>query len=584
MDGDESLNAVAYPQFKVSAEWSLSMQATNGDGGDTGSLSKSTKYQYNVSFVLGSNYRDGETAGALPATDKGVVDDNRVKDTLSGYASTTTTTANKMIRASSLEYAATLNGFDITQIKLFRRSADTSWVLIDSAYITKDSTLATYSMGEAAIGVLTYITGTYNSIDDSATVYLNFLDDGTKDYDAGYQPMPDAYLTIPQAKHMARVNNRIFLGNIVGSDARDKKTVRFTYTGYLDPQGTLEEIPNFHYQFPMLVFGPYSWFYCDQEDTDDEITGMYGYRNSLLIFTGKCTFMWQEGMKDPVKISNDVGCIAPQTIREFEGRLIWLSKNGIVMYDGSKLQNLSAAKANSYILGLSKDYAWKACAAIFNRRYYIAAPFGGTVNNDTVLVYDFDLDEWTTRSYKILNATTHFYIDCFYKYSDGAKETLYVGGHSDAATPLCYIVKLDEGYDDFGSPEICSLKTKYFDFGAPDIIKDIRTFNLDITNRNAGTLTIDLYLDNLNEAAYTFTYAGATEGFLLNDATRGRLNVDSIVNITDEMFSFSLPIGKHASRIQVGLTFSPGTNQTSIHAMGFDWRVVRKLQRKYGGA
>jgi hypothetical protein len=333
----------------------------------------------------------------------------------------------------------------------------------------------------------------------------------------------------------------------------------------------------------MLAFGPYSWFYCDHEDTDDEITGMYGYRNSLMIFTGKCTFMWQEGMADPVKISNDVGCIAPQTIREFEGRLIWLSTNGVVMYDGSKLTNLSAAKVNSYILNLSKDYAYKACAAIFARRYYIAAPFGGTANNDTVLVYDFDLGEWTTRTYKILNALTNFYIDCFYKYSDGSKETLYTAGHSNAATPLCYIVKLDEGYDDGGAAIGCSLKTKYYDFGAPDITKDIRAFNIDISNRNAETLTINMYLDNLNESAYALTYTGADTGFLLNSTTQGRLNVDSIVNITDEMFAFSLPIGKHASRVQFGLGFSTGTNQVSIHAISFDWRAVRKLQRKYGG-
>ena len=604
MDSAESLNPVSYPQFKVMDNWATVMSIDTG-----GSLSASSRYQYTVSFVLGDNYRDGETSGALPSNDTKwpwpTPPPYGWKPKPGDYASISTTTTSKKVVGTALNYSGKLNGFDITAIKLFRRTAiyagdpldidpgwsawaaDTPWVLMDTVYIEKKSDPDLgyiYALTGGTNNVLTAVNGIYNETDDTASVNIYFTDDGSVDYDAGQQPMPDGYLNNPKSKFMTRLNNRIFLGNIVGNDARDKKTVRFTYTGYLDPAATLEEIPNFHYQFPMLIFGPYSWFYCDQEDTDDEITGMYGYRNSLIIFTGKCTFMWQEGMKDPVKISNDVGCIAPDTIREFEGRLIWLSTNGIIMYDGSKLKNLSAAKANSYMLSLSKSYAYKACAAIFARRYYIAGPFGGTIHNDTVLVYDFDLNEWITRTYKILDATTNFYIDCFYKYSNGAKETLYTGGHSDAATPLCYIVKLDEGYDDGGVTISCSLKTKYFDFGAPDIIKNIRAFNIDMSNRNASTLTMDLYLDNLNEAGYTFSYAGAIDGFLLNDTARGRLNVDSIANISDEMFAFSLPIGKHSSRYQFGVEFTAASCQVSIHAMSIDWRVVRKLQRKYGGS
>jgi len=594
IDRNESLKPVAYPQFQFVSAGS---SATTG-----GSLKDSTGYQYNISIVLGDNYRDGETAGALPiaAWENPAYDP---KNPPPGprwlpemYLQDTTTGSDKTIVFSSATYTGQLNGYDIGYIKLFRREcrviggatpaqdtyiADLDWVQIDTAFVKKVNNTYSLEANKSSEGLVHSLTGTYNATNDSATLIIGITDAGESQYVA-VTPLNSIYYTIPQAKYMARVNNRIFLGNLVGSDTRDKKTVRFSYTGYLDTNGTVEEIPNFHYGYPMLLFGTFSWFYCDSEDTDDAITGMYGYKNSLIIFTGKCTFMWQEGMKDPIKISNDVGCIANETIREFEGRLIWLSTNGVVMYDGSKLKNLTQDKANSYITGLSRDYSWKATATIFNRKYYIAAPFYGGTDNACILVYDFDLDEWFERRYKITNETIYFFVDCFYKYNDGAKEVLYAGGHTGSYTTSCYIVKLDEGYNDGGALIECSIRTKYYDFGAPDIIKDIRAFNIDMTNYS-GSLAIRMYLDNLNDSSYRYTHTGITGGFIVNDDTNGRVNADCIVNLSDEMFAFSLPMAQRASRVQYGLSFNAGPVQTSIRAISFDWRTVRKLQRKYGG-
>jgi hypothetical protein len=593
MGSSETISPVSFQQIQLST-----YTASTSAGG---SLEDTIGYQYNISIIFGSNYRDGEIS-ALPVPGW-TIPPYDPKNPPPGpkwlpeyYAQGTTTSANRTISIASATYAGNINGVDISMIKLHRRKCrviaggtpaqdtyigDTNWVQIDAAYIKKENDAYILETEESTNHVITSISGTYDSVNDTATLIIGLTDNGSVDYEAGSIPIDRLSFSIPSAKFMARVNNRLFLGNIVGDDPKDKKTVRYSYIGKLQtPAGLVDEIPNFHYSFPMLIFGAYSWFYCDHEDTDDEITGMYNYRNSLIIFTGKCTFMWQEGMNDPVKISNDVGCIAQQTIREFEGRLIWLSANGIVIYDGNKLKNLTAEKANSYISEMSKDYAWNACSAVFNRRYYITAPFTNTTNNEGVLVYDFDLDEWTHRTYKITDSDTDFYIDCFYKYSNGAKEVLYAGGRDSAEKN--FIVKLDDGYADGGAYIDCSIKTKYYDLGAPDIIKCLRAFNIDVTGY-AGSITIDLYLDNMNTPAYTKTYTGVSSGFLLNSLTDGRLNVDSIVNISDEMFAFSLPIGKHSSRFQWGVNFTTGASITSIHAIGFDWRAVRKLQRKYGG-
>ena len=339
----------------------------------------------------------------------------------------------------------------------------------------------------------------------------------------------------------------------------------FTYTGYLDTSKTILEIPDFYYAYPMLAFGPNSWFYCEYEDIEDEITAIKGFKNDLIIFTGKCMYLWQEGMKDPVKISADVGCLSQMSIREYEGMLVWLGPNGIMSWDGKKITNMSVNKMNDYILTLNRTYAWRSVAAVMNHRYYISGPFNGNAENDIVLVYDFFLNTWHVRRYAVGDISVPFYIDYLYKYNDGSKETLYGAGHdnSGSETPS-YIVKLDTGYDDGGAVIPCQLKLKYFDFGAPDIIKGIRALNIDLSNY-AGFMFVSLYLDDLVSPSYSHFID-----------TRG----DPLV---DGTFTFSLPSGLYGSRFQFNLLFFAGTAPTYVRNIDIDWRTVRRVPRRYGG-
>ena len=122
---------------------------------------------------------------------------------------------------------------------------------------------------------------------------------------------------------------------------------------------------DFLYEEPMLIFPTYNYFYCDMEDPEDEISGITTFQDNVLIFTGRCTFLWREGMADPMKLSDDIGCICHNSIQEFEGKLIWLSTNGFNSYNGSKVENISFEKCVEIIGAEAANYVRDKSTAIF---------------------------------------------------------------------------------------------------------------------------------------------------------------------------------------------------------------------------
>jgi len=175
---------------------------------------------------------------------------------------------------------------------------------------------------------------------------------------------------------------------------------------------------------------------------------------------------------EPMKVSNDVGCVAWDSIKEFEGSLVWLAHNGVYRFDGNSLTNLTYEKMEPYITDLRKSYAKNASAVIFDRKYYLTAPFESTLS-DLFIVYDFDLKSWHVRRYKAPDGT-QLYTDCLFVDYDGSDATLYFAGKDAGAD--CFIGQMENGYTDNDQSTLtnsitCTFKTKYYDFKAPEIQK-----------------------------------------------------------------------------------------------------------------
>ena len=607
---DEELSLIKYPE----------LQAAPGAYGDTinsnsatSSLEEDSFYQYTISLVLGDDYLDGESMGAKPAEGWTEYTNFWVKRYPASYpfGKVDDTPTQHALVGTAVEFSGPLYGFNIGRVKLFRRHAVAgsgaigsgddavlsphgAWRLLDTATITLDVSAGTYSFSLSDFGIITDITGTL--IDDSATLYVSFTDRGDLvDEDNTLTGHPNGTLESPweepdianvRASHMARLYNRIFMANIVGTgQPRDSKKVYFSYRGYR-PATDDFEISGVGYPNPMMIFPVFNYFYCDAENVEDPITAITSFRDSIIVFTQRCMFLWREGMSDPIKISNDIGCIAKRTVVEFEGKLLWLAHNGIYEYNGSSVKNITFAKMQPYMDDLAGPYANGCTACVFDRKYFIAGPFEGGTQADMMLVYDYDVEAWHVRKYLICD-DDKCYIDMLYTDRDGADEQLWAGLKDPDANVI--IAELETGYLDQQNPNQgdsvlsinCAIKTKYYSFKAPDIEKSYRNLLLDAESYY-GDIDLDVYIDDLVTPKLSFTHQNNVDGFILGSATDGVLGTDTLISLGDEIFRLSLERGLVGSRLQYSADLVANTSPLYIHMIGFDWTPRRKLKRRYG--
>jgi hypothetical protein len=102
----------------------------------------------------------------------------------------------------------------------------------------------------------------------------------------------------------------------------------------------------------------------------------------------------------------DIGCIAPKSIVQAAGGVIFLSDNGVYILqpsqssaaEGMRLLTLSlplSAPIDDIIKNINMEYAHNSVAVYWNNRYYIAVPLGtGQQTNNCLLVYNFINKNW----------------------------------------------------------------------------------------------------------------------------------------------------------------------------------------------
>lgn len=139
--------------------------------------------------------------------------------------------------------------------------------------------------------------------------------------------------------------------------------------------------------------------------TSDFVVGLHSFSDDKLVVFNRSSIhiisdsINVEKSKNTL-ITNEVGCIARRSIIQVANNLIFLSDNGVYGVDFQDLYNLRgrdlpiSATIESTIKDLNKDYADKAVGVYFNNRYYLAAPFGSSVVNNKVIIYNFINKNW----------------------------------------------------------------------------------------------------------------------------------------------------------------------------------------------
>lgn len=127
----------------------------------------------------------------------------------------------------------------------------------------------------------------------------------------------------------------------------------------------------------------------------DTGTGLYSFAGTLFIFQRHA--IWGIYGNSPANfelrnISNETGMIDKRSLVEYDRFLLFLSDNGVQIFDGSNLRNLSDGKVN----GLIDSWASKVTpvATLWENKYVISYTPSGESYNSEALFYDLTRDKW----------------------------------------------------------------------------------------------------------------------------------------------------------------------------------------------
>jgi len=99
-------------------------------------------------------------------------------------------------------------------------------------------------------------------------------------------------------------------------------------------------------------------------------------------------------------LTDEVGCVARQTITQVGNQVIFLSDNGVYSTQFFDEYNLRGTETplsepiNETIKRINKDQRTQAVSVYFDNRYFIAVPLDDALRNNAILIYNFLNKQW----------------------------------------------------------------------------------------------------------------------------------------------------------------------------------------------
>jgi hypothetical protein len=141
-------------------------------------------------------------------------------------------------------------------------------------------------------------------------------------------------------------------------------------------------------------------------------TAIYATRNVLVVAKARGLYLIEDdGVNEPVArtLTREAGWSAQNTVREIPGiGLMGLSDDGITLLKGTLQNEGVETQTFNAAVGLPDTFArlnraaiLNACAAVYHRdkEYWLVVPTLGHPTNNLVLVFHYEIREWTTRPY-----------------------------------------------------------------------------------------------------------------------------------------------------------------------------------------
>ena len=250
-----------------------------------------------------------------------------------------------------------------------------------------------------------------------------------------------------------------------------------------------------------------------------KITGLMEQLSELPVFTENTIERLVGTDEDNFQLANahqEDGCIAKRSVVNCKNYVVFLSFNGIYIFDGVSASAIDVAfggRLNKYIRdNINYSYAHLSCATYFDNKYLLCIPTGESAIPNTTIYFDFE-----TKSYGVYS----FNFSSFCKFDKGGDGLKLFGG----SNTIGRVYKVFDGLDDDGSAITAYDDIESIDFGRPEVYKQFYSIFIKIKSTTATTLTMNYTLDNASEVTSqtkTIT-ADTTEWYRISLATGGNI-------------------------------------------------------------
>lgn len=251
--------------------------------------------------------------------------------------------------------------------------ADDFWVKIGDEIIKVTSFAGTTLTVERGGEGTTATTHANNS-----TVYIYGITDNTATASLGTTVMPIENDFLAPQKFMVIYNERFVCANSAGNSSLLK------YSGFRGDLGIGDE--------DLIQTDN---FYPVGNNDGSQITGLIPYNGALFVFKERAIY-YLSGDLDTTTIdilNENIGCVAPQSIVNFYGGILFLSYDGWMFLYETKIINLTESYLKTTMNNINWDYAYLSSSAILPKydEVWLAVPTGSNKEPDTVLVINTKL-------------------------------------------------------------------------------------------------------------------------------------------------------------------------------------------------
>lgn len=347
---------------------------------------------------------------------------------------------------------------------------------------------------------------------NSVGVGIFFTDGGSA---PGYKLQYNKMDQMPNARFISNHKGRLWLAN-----------VRYALGGTEPWANAFQFVQGWGKSYPHRVFissigglGDFEpgIFYTDQwVDVDPRgggITGIWSYNNNVLVVF-KANSTWaitgddphpQSGNISVRNISNTVGCIAPESIVEVEGRLVWLSNSGVYYWDGgSKPAPLKTDNIVNTIQGISPSAKSQVVSVYDRKQREMLMAFSDPETqgyNRKIAKFDVRTSAWSIDEYDIGYGG-------FVTTDEPTESSKVYGGFSDVFSSIDLLGSLGQlntgsssryyYYEPtktwLGFDINFEFQTKFYDGGLPFMDKNFVAIAIDL--KTSEELTLHILCDN----------------------------------------------------------------------------------------